>query len=74
VDHIEFDGKVVEVIGHTEPGSALIIDGEAVADIGPDGKFRHFTQPMTSGAHEIVITGQDRRGGTAIKRVPVVVP
>jgi hypothetical protein len=74
VDHIEFDGKVVEVIGHTEPGSALIIDGEAVADIGPDGKFRHFTQPMTSGAHEIVITGQDRRGGTAVKRVPVVVP
>ncbi len=74
VDHIEFDGKVVEVIGHTEPGSALIIDGEAVADVGPDGKFRHFTQPMTSGAHEIVITGQDRRGGTAIKRVPVVVP
>src|SRR5579864_6660104 len=74
VDRIEFDGKVVEVIGHTEPGSALIIDGEAVADIGPDGKFRHFTQPMTSGAHEIVITGQDRRGGTAVKRVPVVVP
>ncbi|HKV28634.1 MAG TPA: hypothetical protein VJN90_10225 [Candidatus Acidoferrales bacterium] len=74
VDRIEFDGKVVEVIGHTEPGSALLIDGEAVADIGPDGKFRHFTQPMTSGAHEIVITGQDRRGGTAVKRVPVVVP
>ncbi|HEV2615227.1 MAG TPA: hypothetical protein VGU63_01310 [Candidatus Acidoferrales bacterium] len=74
VDHIEFDGKVVEVIGHTEPGSALLIDGEAVADIGADGKFRHFTQPMTSGAHEIVITGQDRRGGTAVKRVPIVVP
>ena len=74
VDHVEFDGKVVEVVGHTEPGAALIIDGEAVADIGPDGKFRHFTQPMSSGPHEIVITGQDRRGGTAIKRVPVVVP
>ncbi len=74
VDHIEFNGKVVEVIGQTEPGSALIIDGEAVADIGPDGKFRYFTQPMSSGPHEIVITGQDRRGGTAVVRKAIVVP
>ena len=74
VDGVEFHGKVVEVIGHTEPGSALIIDGETVPDIGPDGKFRYFTPPMSSGPHEIVITGQDRRGGTNTKRVPVVVP
>lgn len=74
VTGIEFHGKVVEVIGKTEPQATLIIDGEAVADIGPDGKFRFFTQPMTSGDHVIVITGQDRRGGTAIKRVPIVVP
>jgi hypothetical protein len=74
VDDIEFHGKLVEVIGHTEPGATLIINGEEVADIGPDGKFRYFTQPMTSGDHVLVITGQDRRGGTAIKRVPVVVP
>lgn len=74
VDGVEFHGKVVEIIGRTEPGSALIIDGEEVADIGEDGRFRHFTQPMSSGAHEIVITGQDQRGGTVIKRVPVVVP
>jgi len=74
VDGVEFHGRVVEVIGHTEPGSALIIDGETVPDIGPDGKFRYFTPPMSSGPHEIVITGQDRRGGTNTKRVPVVVP
>jgi hypothetical protein len=74
VDPPEFHGKVVEISGHTEPGSALLIDGEAVADIGPDGRFRYFTEPMTSGPHVIVITGQDRRGGTATKRIPVVVP
>jgi hypothetical protein len=74
VDDIEILGKAVEVIGHTEPGATLIINGEAVADIGPDGKFRYFTQPMKSGDHVLVITGQDRRGLTAIKRVPVVVP
>lgn len=74
VTGVEFHGKVVEIIGNTEPGATLIIDGEAVADIGSDGKFRYFTKPMTSGDHVLVITGQDRRGGTAIKKVPVVVP
>lgn len=74
VDPVEFHGKVVEISGHTEPGAALLIDGEAVADIGQDGRFRYFTEPMTSGDHVIVITGQDRRGLTGIKRIPVVVP
>lgn len=74
VDPVEFHGKVVEISGHTEPGAALLIDGEAVADIGPDGRFRYFTEPMTTGDHVIVITGQDRRGLTGIKRIPVVVP
>jgi hypothetical protein len=74
VDDTELQGNVVEVIGRTEPGAALIINGEQVADIQPDGHFRYFTQPMARGSHEIVITGQNRRGGIAIKRVPVVLP
>jgi len=52
----------------------LIINGEEVADIQSDGHFRYFTPPMARGSHTIVITGQDRRGGTAIKRVDVVIP
>jgi hypothetical protein len=74
VDSTELQGNVVEVIGRTEPGAALIVNGEQVADIQPDGEFRYFTQPMTRGSHSIVITGQNRRGGTAIKRVEVVIP
>ena len=74
VDDTELQGNVVEVIGRTEPGAALIINGAAVADIMPDGHFRYFTDPMTRGSHTIVITGQNRRGGTAIKRVDVVIP
>ncbi|HLW80448.1 MAG TPA: hypothetical protein VKS20_00250 [Candidatus Acidoferrales bacterium] len=74
VDPVEFHGKVVEISGVTEPGSALLIDGEAVADIGSDGHFRYFTPPMTTGDHIITITGQDRRGLTGIKHIPVVVP
>jgi hypothetical protein len=74
VDDTELQGSVVEVIGRTEAGAALIINGEQVADISSDGHFRYFTQPMAKGSHEIVITGQNRRGGTAIKRVQVVIP
>jgi hypothetical protein len=29
---------------------------------------------MTKGSHEIILTGQNRRGGTATKRVEVVIP
>ncbi len=74
IDDTQLEGNVVEVIGRTEPGAALIINGQEVADIQPDGHFRYFTPPMTRGSHTIVITGQDRRGGTAIKRVEVVIP
>ncbi|HUO33801.1 MAG TPA: hypothetical protein VMU43_02310 [Candidatus Acidoferrum sp.] len=74
VDDLQIEGSVVEVSGRTEPGAALIINGEQVADIQSDGRFRYFTQPMTRGSHELVITGQNRRGGTAIVRKEVVIP
>jgi hypothetical protein len=74
VNSTELQGNVVEVIGRTEPGAALIINGEEVASIQSDGHFRHFLPPMAKGSHEIVITGQNRRGGTATKRVEVVIP
>jgi len=74
VDAPEIHGSVVELLGRTDPGAALIIDGETVVDIQPDGRFRYFTPSLSRGSHEIVITGQNRRGGTAIKRVPIVIP
>lgn len=70
----DLHGNVVEITGRTEPGAALIINGESVADIGPDGTFKYFTQPLARGSQTIVITGQNRRGGTAIKRVEIVIP
>ncbi len=67
-------GKVVEIIGRTEPGAALMVNGQPVANIQADGQFRHFTEPLAPGNHEIVIIGQNRRGGTAKKEVSIVVP
>jgi hypothetical protein len=74
IEGTQLHGKVAEIIGRTEPGAALIINGQSVASIQPDGRFRHFTEALNPGSHEIVITGQNRRGGTAITRVPIVVP
>jgi hypothetical protein len=74
VEQTVVQGNVVEIIGRTEPSAALIINGQHVADISPDGRFRFFTDPMAKGSQTIVITGQNRRGGTATLRVPIVIP
>lgn len=70
----QIHGRVVEIIGKTEPGAALIVNGQPVPIIAADGTFRHFTEPLEPGPHTIVIIGQNRRGGTNQQRVPIVVP
>lgn len=70
----QLHGRVVEIIGRTEPGAALIINGQHVPNIAGDGTFRHFTEPLQPGEHTIVVIGQNRRGGTAKQQVSIVVP
>ena len=70
----QIHGRVAELIGKTEPGAALIINGQAVANLSPDGTFRHFTEPLEPGEHTIVVIGSNRRGGTATRKISIVVP
>jgi hypothetical protein len=70
----QLHGRVVEIVGRTENGAALIINGQPVPNISPDGTFRHFTEPLDPGQHTIVVIGQNRRGGTAKQQVSIVVP
>lgn len=74
VDPPQVNGRVAEIIGKTEPGAALIINGQAVANMTPDGHFRHFTEPLEPGQHTITIIGSNRRGGTATQQISIVVP
>jgi hypothetical protein len=74
IDSTQIHGRVAELIGRTEPGAALIINGQAVANISQDGAFRHFTEPLEPGQHTIVVIGSNRRGGTAKQQVSIVVP
>jgi len=70
----QLHGRVAEVFGRTEPGAALIVNGQPVPNIGSDGSFRYFTEPLDPGEHSIVVVGQNRRGGTAKQQVTIVVP
>jgi hypothetical protein len=74
IDATPLHGRVVEIIGRTEPGAALIINAQHVPNIAADGTFRHFTEPLQPGEHTIVVIGQNRRGGTNSKRISIVVP
>lgn len=74
IEGTQLHGRVAEIIGRTEPGAALIINGQHVPNISGDGTFRHFTEPLQPGEHTIVVIGQNRRGGTNQKKVSIVVP
>jgi hypothetical protein len=67
-------GKVLEVVGRTEPGSSVIINNEQVFSIAPDGTFRHFTSQLArSGLNQITITAQNRKGELHTIRKSIVV-
>ena len=70
----QLQGRMAEIVGRTEPGAALIINGAPVPNIAPDGTFRYFAGPLEPGQHTIVVVGQNRRGGTAKQQVSIVVP
>jgi hypothetical protein len=70
----QLHGRVVEIIGRTEPGAALIINAQSVPNIAKDGTFHHFTEPLLPGEHTIVVIGQNRRGGTNKQQVSVMIP
>lgn len=74
IQSTQMHGRVAEIIGKTEPGAALIVNGQEVANIAPDGTFRHFTEPLEPGEHTLVVIGSNRRGGTATQKVSIVVP
>ena len=74
IDGTQMHGRVAEIVGRTEPGAALIVNGQPVPNISPDGTFRHFTEALDPGQHTIVVIGQNRRGGTAKQQISIVVP
>jgi hypothetical protein len=74
ITNITQHGRVVEVVGRTEPGSTVIINNQQVFNIAADGTFRHFTSALPKkGSNQITITAQDRKGNTKTIRKTVVI-
>lgn len=74
IDSMIQHGRVIEIIGRTEPGTTVTINAEPVAYVGPDGRFKHFTSPLPSaGAHSITIVAQNRRGEVVTRKKTVYV-
>jgi hypothetical protein len=67
-------GRVIEVIGRTEPGATVLVNNEPVFSVAPDGSFKHFTSPMpNAGANRITITAQNRQGKVATVRKTITI-
>ena len=66
-------GHVIELVGKTETGARVMVNGREVPLIGKDGSFRYFTPPLPNGESFITITAQNANGGvnTVQKRVVI---
>ena len=74
VDNFIRHGKVIEIVGRTEPGARVIVNDSPVFSVALDGTFKHFTQPFTDpGANQITITAQNAKGQIATRRKSVYI-
>jgi hypothetical protein len=66
-------GHVIELVGKTETGARVMVNGREVPLVGGDGSFRYFTPPLPAGENFITITAQNAKGGvnTVQKRVVI---
>ncbi len=67
-------GKVIEIIGRTEPGATVLVNNQPVFTVGQDGSFQHFTSPLPdTGPNQITITAQNREGKIATLRKTITI-
>ncbi|MBI1955307.1 MAG: FecR domain-containing protein [Acidobacteria bacterium] len=67
-------GKVIEIVGRTEPGATVLVNNQPVFNVAPDGSFKHFTPPLpNTGPNQITITAQNSAGKIATLRKTIVV-
>ncbi len=62
-------GRVIEVVGRTEPGATVLVNNEPVFSVAPNGTFKHFTTPLPNvGSNRVTVTAQNREGKVATVR------
>jgi hypothetical protein len=66
-------GHVIEVIGKTEAGARVMVNGKEVPVVGDDGSFNYFTPPLPNGENLITVTAQNSKGGVNTRQEKVVI-
>jgi hypothetical protein len=66
-------GHVIEITGRTEAAARVMVNGEEVPLVSPDGSFHYFTPPLPNGENVITITAQNSRGGVSTQQKRVVI-
>ncbi len=66
-------GRVIEVRGKTEPKARVMVNGQQVPVLHPDGSFEFFTPPLSDGENVITITAQNSKGGVKTTQRKIVI-
>jgi hypothetical protein len=66
-------GHVIYLKGKTEPGARVMVNGQEVPLIRPDGTFDFFTPPLSNGENTITVTAQNTKGGVKTQQKKVVI-
>jgi FecR protein len=73
LDPLVQHGHVIELIGKTEAGARVMVNGHEVPVIGADGTFHYFTPLLPDGESVITITAQNSKGGVNTQQKKVVI-
>jgi hypothetical protein len=66
-------GHVIELVGKTESGARVMVNGREVPLVATDGSFRYFTPPLPTGENFITITTQNSQGGVNTQQKRIVI-
>jgi hypothetical protein len=66
-------GHVIEVLGKTQAGARVMVNGREVPMIGTDGSFRYFTAPLPTGESVITVTAQTAEGGVNTQQKKIII-
>jgi hypothetical protein len=66
-------GHVIEVLGKTQVGARVMVNGREVPMIGPDGTFHYFTPPLPAGESVITVTAQTAQGGVNTQQKKIII-
>ncbi len=66
-------GHMIEIRGKTEANARVMVNGQEVPSVGPDGSFQYFTPPLPNGENLITVTAQNSHGGVRTLQKKVVI-